>query len=194
MIYGKDADRDQVPKPAIRPYPRQYATELVIRDGTRLQIRPIRPEDEGALAQFHATLSGASVFKRYFSLLPLEARIRHERLLRRCCIDYDRQMALLAERSSEGQIVGVGRLIKSPCRKEAELAAIVSEAWQRQGIGRALVRGLMQFARDEKLQNVKAFVLADNGAMQKLLKDEGFVFQDCGASDVWEAQISLDPH
>ena len=79
-------------------------------------IRPIRPEDEPLMVRFHATLSERSVYLRYFHLMKLEQRIAHERLTRMCFIDYDREMALVAERcdpaTGEREILGVGRLTK----------------------------------------------------------------------------------
>ena len=178
--------------PLRRPYPGQYAAEMLLNDGTRLQIRPIRPEDESVLARFHATLSEASVYKRYFLLLPFEFRTRHERLMRLCCIDYDRHMALIAERSSQREIVGVGRLIQSAWRNEAEIAVIVCDAFQHKGIGRALVRRLIQFACDKKIQLLTASVLVENVAMRKLLEGEGFTSENDSVSEVWEGQLPLN--
>ena len=195
VLHPSGTDFDQIPKPAIRPYPSKYADRMVLKDGTALNIRPIRPEDEPQLVRFHATLSEQSVYSRYFYLMNLQGRVRHERLTRMCFIDYDRQMALVAERPSEdgspGEIVGVGRLIKSPLQNQAEVAAIVSDAFHRKGIGRALVHRLIEFAKDEKLGSLTASVLAENPAMQKLLEGEGFVFRGGAARDILEGELRL---
>jgi acetyltransferase len=125
----------------------------------------------------------------------LESRIRHERLARTCFIDYDRQMAFVAERLNEdgspGEISGVGRIIKSPLRDEAELAAVVSDSFQRKGIGRALVDRLILFARDEELGLLRASVLGDNPAMRKLLESEGFHFHEGDAPEILEGELRL---
>ena len=164
-----------LPKSAIRPYPKQYSSQVTLKDGTTLMIRPIRPEDEPRLVQFHAALSEESVFKRYFAPLPLEIRTRHERLTRLCFIDYDRQLALIAQRTTL-EIIGVGRLIKSPSRNEAEVAAIVTDEFQRKGVGHSLMSGLIRFARDEKLSTLRATTLIENIGMQNLLESHGFTF------------------
>ncbi|HSU29702.1 MAG TPA: bifunctional acetate--CoA ligase family protein/GNAT family N-acetyltransferase [Bryobacteraceae bacterium] len=190
-----DEKLGEVPKAAIRPYPSKYSAETTLNDGTRLTIRPIRPEDEPSLVRFHGTLSAESVFRRYFTLLPIESRIRHERLSRLCFIDYDRQIALIAERRNEdnstGEIIGVARLVKSVSGREAEVAAVVSDAFQRRGVGHRLVRLLIEFARDEGLAGLKAFVLTENWAMQKLLETEGFSFRDGGDLSSSEGEMYL---
>ena len=87
----------------IRPYPAQYARMWLLKDGTGILIRPIRPEDEPLMVRFHATLSQRSVYLRYFNLIKLDHRASHERLTRICFIDYDQEMVLVAERRSPAQ-------------------------------------------------------------------------------------------
>lgn len=182
VLYAPDKDPAEIPKPAIRPYPLKYAGQAVLKDGTVLHIRPIRPEDEPEFVRFHATLSDESVYRRYFFLMNLESRTRHERLTRMCFLDYDRQMAFVAEspkRTGEpGEIVGVGRLIKSPAKGEAEVAVLVSDAFQKRGIGTILVQRLIDFAKDEKLQLLTASFLAENRPIERLFGSLGFTFSD----------------
>ena len=104
-------------------------------------VRPIRPEDEPLMIRFHEQLSERSVFLRYFQDLNLSQRTAHERLTRICFIDYDRDMALVAVRTSKGEpeIVGVGRLCKDHGTASAELAAVVRDDLQGQGLGTELV-------------------------------------------------------
>ena len=133
-------------------------------------MRPIRPEDEPLLVKFHETLSEESVYYRYFSQLKLDQRIAHERLTRICFNDYDREIALVAERkdsnSGESEILGVGRLSKARGLNEAEFALLISDRWQRQGLGTELLKRLVQIGRDEKLERISANILAENHAMQ----------------------------
>lgn len=164
----------QIVRPAIRPYPAHYSNESVLKDGSRVEIRPIRPDDEPLMAAFHQTLSERSVFMRYFSFLKLDVRAAHERLARLCFVDYDRQIAFVAETAEPRAIVGVGRLIKTPNTGEAEIAFVVSDAMQRHGLGAALLKVVIQAARDESLSAVRATFLAENAAMRKLLEREGF--------------------
>jgi acetyltransferase len=180
VVYDKETRAEDIVRPAIRPYPSKYVGNAVLDDGTVLNIRPIRPEDEPELVRFHTMLSEQSVYRRYFSLMNLESRIRHERLTRMCFIDYDRQMALVAELPVvDGQpaaIVAVGRLIKNVPQTEAELAVLVSDSFQRRGIGTTLVRNLIEFATDERLHLLTAIILVENQAMQSLLERHGFLF------------------
>src|SRR4030095_12486133 len=110
------------------------------RDSTDVTIRPIRPEDEPAMVRFHETLSERTVYLRYFHLMNLEPRTQHERLTRICFIDYDREMALVAERrnpqTGESEILGVARLMKLHGANEAEVAVVISDKWQGRGVGK----------------------------------------------------------
>ena len=89
---------EKLPNAAIRPYPIHLVEEWKTKDGKPVTIRPIRPEDEPAMIEFHEKLSERSVYLRYFQPLKLTQRTAHERLTRTCFIDYDREMALVAER------------------------------------------------------------------------------------------------
>jgi acetyltransferase len=195
VVYGKNTDRSELPRLAIRPYPSRYETPLALGDGTEIKIRPIRPEDEPLLVNFHNTLSERSVYLRYFHWMKLEQRTEHERLTRMCFIDYDRQMAFVAERndpiSGDRQIVAVGRLVKSHIADEAELAVIVSDGFQRRGIGTGIVRQLVEFARAEKLQRITASMLFENRAMQKVFEHLGFRIQQGADSESIEAELVL---
>ena len=195
VVYGKDTDRSELPKLAIRPYPTRYEKQIALEDGSRITVRPIRPEDEPLLVNFHHTLSERTVYMRYFHWMKLEQRTAHERLTRMCFIDYDRQMAFVAERddstSGERQIVAVGRLVKSHTAEEAELAVIVSDGFQRRGIGTEVVRQLVDFARAEKLGRITATVLFENRPMQKVFERLGFRMKQTGDSESLEAELVL---
>jgi acetyltransferase len=195
MLHQKNAELAPLPRPALRPYPSKYVRMHLLKDGTQLRIRPIRPEDEPELVRFHATLSEHSVYLRYFSVPSLESRTRHERLTRICFIDYDRDLVLVAELMDENvagrEIVGVGRLGKLHLRKGAEVAAVVSDEFQRRGVGRALIRGLIEFARDENVEVLRALVLAENKAMRHLLESEGFLFVEGGDLQTLTGELPL---
>jgi len=178
VLHGPNVTLDQLPKPAIRPYPSQYVSSWTMQDGTQVNIRPIRPEDEPLFVKFHETLSDRSVYLRYFSSLSLIRRVAHERLLRICFGDYDREMVLVAEytdaATGERRIMGVGRMNKLHTRNEAEVAALVSDPYQRRGLGYELLRRVVQVARDEKIALVSAEMLPDNVAMRAVFKHLGF--------------------
>jgi acetyltransferase len=169
---------DRLPRSAIRPYPARYVSPWLAKNGMQVLIRPIRPEDEPAMARFHETLSDRSVYLRFFHLDKLSSRVAHARLLRKCFIDYDREMALVAERSTPGgaqhEIMAVGRLTRTPGTGEAEVAVLVADPFQHCGLGSELLRRLIQVGRDEKLERITATMLPENMAMRALLARAGF--------------------
>src|ERR1700692_1848173 len=112
VLHAPSVNIEQLPKPAVRPYPLQYVSSWRMKDGNKVTIRPIRPEDEPLMVKFHETLSDRSVYLRYFGTLSLKRRVAHERLIRICFGDYDRELALVAEIKgpSGPEIIGVGRI------------------------------------------------------------------------------------
>ena len=179
VLFGKDMTEDRLPKPAIRPYPVQYVWDWAMKDGTTVTIRPIRPEDEPLMVKFHETLSDRSVYLRYFGSLSLKMRIAHERLIRICFGDYDRELALVAEvKGPDGpQIVGVGRLNRAAASDEAEVAVLVTDAYQNRGLGAELLRRAVRVAREEGIRALTSEMMADNLAMQVISKALGFRLQ-----------------
>ena len=177
-LHDPSLPSDQLPKPAIRPYPLQYVSQFTMRNGAEVTLRPIRPEDEPLMGKFHETLSDRSVYMRYFSSLSLSSRVAHERLLRICFVDYDRVMVLVVDHkdkvTGQHRILGVGRLIKLHTKNEAEIAILVSDQCQKQGLGIELLRRTVQIARDEKLTSVSAEMLRDNFTVQRIFKKVGF--------------------
>src|SRR5208282_2907524 len=184
----------QLPKPDIRPYPSQYVSPWTMQDGTQVTIRPIRPEDEPLIAKFHETLSDRSVYLRYFCTMSLNRRVAHERLLRICFGDYDREIALVAENTDPGtgerRIMAVGRINKHHARNKAEGAVLVSDQYQKLGLGNELMRRVIEIARDEKLSRVSLETLPDNIAMKAIGKRLGFRIR--ASDDLTSVQAFLD--
>jgi acetyltransferase len=178
ILHDAKTKEDQLPKLAIRSYPTQYVCPWKMKNGTAVTIRPIRPEDEPLLVNFHQTLSEESVYHRYFSQIKLDQRIAHERLVRICFNDYDREIALVAEHknvvSGKHEIIGVGRLSKARGLNEGEFALIVGDPWQKHGLGTELLKRLVQIGKDEKLKRITAIIMADNVGMQHVSKKVGF--------------------
>jgi acetyltransferase len=140
-----------------------------MKDGTEVVIRPIRPEDEPLMVQFHGTLSDSSVYLRFFHMEKLDSRVAHDRLVRKCFIDYDREMALVVDRTDPRtglhELLGVGRLTRRRSPEDAELGVLVSDRWQRTGLGTELLRRLIEMARAEKVQHIVAHILGENVSM-----------------------------
>ena len=178
VLHDPKTPESQLPHPAIRPYPNQYASQWKMKNKAPVLIRPIKPEDEPLMVKFHETLSEESVYNRYFSALKLSQRIAHERLTRICFNDYDREIALVAElkvpKGEPKKILGVGRLSKQHALADAEFAVLVSDESQRQGLGTELLRRLIEIGRDEKLARLSGVVLGENHAMQHVCRKVGF--------------------
>ncbi len=178
VLFPADVQDAQLPRPAIRPYPSQYISRWQMKDSSEVTIRPIRPEDEPLMVDFHLTLSDASVYLRYFQVQKLDSRIAHTNLIRRCCVDYDREIALVVDRvnpqSGAHEILGVGRLTRPLGREEAELGVLVTDRHQGSGLGRELVARLIQIARAEKIHTIVAHILPENVAMLALARRFGF--------------------
>jgi len=178
ILHDAKTTEDQLPRLAIRPYPTRYVTKWKMKDGTAVVIRPIQPEDEPLLVKFHETLSEESVYHRYFTQLKLDQRIAHERLTRICFNDYDREIALVAERkdpkTKQPEILGVGRLSKEHGLNEGEFALLVNDHWQKKGLGAELLKRLVAIGKAEKLTRLSAEIMADNHAMQHISKQVGF--------------------
>jgi acetyltransferase len=153
-------------------------SQFAMKNGTEITLRLIRPDDESLMTKFHQTLSDHSVYMRYFCSLSLRSRVSHERLVKVCHVDRDREMAIVADHkdkaTGEHQILGVGRLIKLREQHEAEVAILVADQHQKQGLGTELLRRAVQIARKEKLSKVSAKMLRDNFAVQSIFKKLGF--------------------
>ena len=188
------ADR---PLPAIRPYPTKYIQNWESIKGDQLNIRPIRPEDEPLMVQFHQTLSEESVYLRYAHMLKLNKRIAHERLTRICFIDYDREMILVAERknlqNSEHEILAVARLSKLHGTNEAEFALIVSDRYQHQGLGTELLTRLLEIGKEEQLDAIVGYILSSNYKMQSICRKLGFKLQPKSEEGMLKAIFLPDP-
>ena len=189
ILHDLKMSEEQLPQAAIRPYPTQYIFDSKLRDGSMITIRPIRPEDEPDLVRFHEQLSDLTVYYRYMHQITLTQRIAHERLARICFIDYDREMALVVEkknpkskqskiRSGEKEIIAVGRLSKIHGTNDAEFAIVISDKYQRQGLGTELMKKLIDIGKLEKIDRIVAELLPDNAGMTRVMDKVGFRFRN----------------
>ena len=184
-----------LPRLAIRPYPQQYVTTWQLKDGTPLTLRPIRPEDEPLMVNFHGTLSEDTVRLRYFGFPKLEQRVAHERLTRICFNDYDREIALIAVRKNPetkaDEIVGIARLIKMPGIDEAEFAIVISDQVHGQGLGTQFLKLLVDVGRKEGIGHITSLILPDNYVMQRVSRKVGFEVNYDRYNDAMRADITL---
>jgi acetyltransferase len=196
VLHDPQTEEEDLPRTAIRPYPAQYVSDEEALDGAQVRVRPIRPEDEPLMVQFHASLSEQSVYMRYFHMMKLDQRTAHERLTRICFIDYDREMALVAERTDpktgECEIMGVSRLSRhGAVSGEAEFSVLVSDRFQRRGLGTLLVGRLLEVGRAEGLRRITAEILLDNHPMQRITERLGFRLRRDMEDMVVKAELDL---
>lgn len=195
VLHEPEMREEELPKLAIRPYPVQYIYPWTLSDGTPVILRPIHPEDEPLMVKLHETLSERTVYFRWLHVMGLSQRTAHERLVGICFIDYDREMAFVAEyqhpQSKQNEIIGVGRLIKLRGSDEAEFALLISDRFQGKGLGTELARRLIQFGRDEKIRCLVADILAENLAMQSICKKLGFRLWYSPDDQVMKAKLDI---
>jgi acetyltransferase len=196
VLHKPETREQELPKLAIRPYPLQYVHPWTLSDGTPVMLRPIRPEDEPLMVKFHQTLSDDSVYFRWLHMIGLSQRVAHERLIGICFLDYDREIALVAEQTNpqtaEQEILGVGRLIKAHHENSAEFAMLITDQFQHKGLGTELLRRLIQIGRDEHLQRLTGDILAENLGMQKVCKQLGFHLQYSPEDQLMKAALELE--
>jgi acetyltransferase len=171
----RDAD---LPRPAIRPYPIQYVSIWQANDGTPFTVRPIRPDDEPLMVDFHHQLSETSIYMRFFSALKLDVRVTHERLMTKCFIDYDREMALVAEYTDDKgrHLAGIARMVRNHSGNGAEVAFLVADKFQNRGLGTYLLERTMYVARKEGVGSLEAATLSENFNMKDMFVKAGFRF------------------
>jgi acetyltransferase len=161
------------PHLVITPYPTRYVTTWRMRDGTDVLLRPIRPEDEPLEHEMLSRLSPETLRVRFFSVIK---DIGHEMLVRFCNIDYDRQMAIVAETKEGGErrIIGIARIIADSDMRSAEFAVLVSDECQGKGLGYNLVDLLIGIAQDKGLERIYGEVLTENEKMLLMCRKLGF--------------------
>jgi acetyltransferase len=196
VLHDPSTDVKDLPRLAIRPYPRKYVSTWTCPDGQVLRLRPIRPEDEPLVIEFHASLSDETVFSRYLRHLGFDERTAHERLIRICFVDYDREMALVAEcdhpETDLPHIIGIGRLSRLFGTDDAEFAVLVTDARQGKGVGTELLRRLVEVARAEGVANLGADMRVDNVGMRRAAEKVGFAIHATATEDVVRAEMRLD--
>lgn len=157
----------------ISPYPKKYEILWLLKNGQEVLLRPIKPEDEPMWIEWFQSLSEESIRYRFFQMLkdtPHEVRVRY------CNVDYDREVALVAEMVENGKrkILGVSRLSIEPDGKHGEMAFIVSDYWQGLGLGTKIVDYTLDIAKEKGVENVYAIMLQDNYRALSLTKKMGF--------------------
>jgi len=157
----------------ISPYPKRYETLWRLRDGRPVLLRPIKPEDEPLWLEMFKNFSEESIRYRFFHIIKDTS---HEMRVSYCNIDYDREMAIVAELTEDGErkILGVVRLNVEPDRRSGEIAFIVADPWQGLGLGSKMVDYMIEICKDIGLEQVYGLMLKDNYRAIELMKKMGF--------------------
>jgi len=194
VLHDPSMREEDLPTSAIRPYPMRYVAPFKIQTGEEVTIRPIRPEDEPLMVSFNQTISPHSIYLRYFHPVSPTQLVSHEQLAALCFVDYDREMALVAEKKDEKgtrQIIGMGQLTKLQGTAEGEFALLINDEYQRTGLGTELLSRLLDIGRDERLEKVVAEILPENEGMRRVCSKLGFSFSKVPDSNTIYAEINL---
>ncbi len=155
----------------IAPYPSKYTSDWNAKNGELLHLRAIKPEDEERFNELFKSLSPQTMHFRFFEIIK---ELSHETLTRYCNLDYDREIAVVAEIPDSRQIIAAARLIVDANGKCGEYAALVGDEWQGFGVGNKLMDYLIGIAKDKDLQKIYGYVIADNIKMINLCNRLGF--------------------
>lgn len=152
-------------------------------------LRPIRPEDEPLEREMFTTFSERTQRFRFFQLI---GDITHDMLIRYTQIDYDREIAIIAEHTDSEEkkrMLGVVRLISDPYNETAEFAIVVGDPWHGQGLGSIFADMILDIARERGITKITAHVLKDNFIMKHIFEKRGFTIK--GDEDMWYAELDL---
>ncbi|MCX6667650.1 MAG: bifunctional acetate--CoA ligase family protein/GNAT family N-acetyltransferase [Euryarchaeota archaeon] len=173
----------------IMPYPTKYVKTVKLKDGTEVLFRPIKPEDELLWLDMFQTFSQETVRFRFFRILK---DTPHEMRTRYCNIDYDREIAIVAEvkEKDKRRFLGVTRVILKPgSTDEAEYALVVTDKWQRLGLGSEFIDYIIEIAKDKKVKKLYGVVLKDNVPMLTLCREKNFKITE---GDPGEYEVEYD--
>ena len=175
--YLEENNPSQYPHLVITPYPTRYVTSWRLRGGTEVTLRPIKPEDEPLGYELLMNLSPQTFKERFFQNT---MKITHEMLIRLCNIDYDREVALVAEvrEETKRRFVGIGTLFIDPDFGNGEFSIVVSDDCQGKGLGYKLIDTLIGIAQEKGLEKFYGIVLTDNRKMINLCRKLGFTVEN----------------
>ena len=155
---------------AVRPYPTQWQRELTLRNGRKIRVRPIRPEDEPTILEFLQHVTADDLRLRFFG--PMKV-FSHTFIARLTQLDYARAMAFVAF-DDAGELVGVVRIHSDSVYESGEYAILLRSDRKGQGLGWVLMQLLIDYARAEGLQRISGQVLRENAVMLQMCRELGF--------------------
>ena len=168
-------------------YPAGLIGDREVMSGVTVHLRPIRPDDAPRLSEFHEHLSSRSAYLRYFYLHPRLSPGETERLSH---VDYVDRLALIAEVGD--RLVAVGRYDRIPGLSEAEVAFVVADALQHQGIGSLLLHRLAEAALANGITCFLAQTLVDNQSMIDVFMHSGYPVTSSSAHGTVSFRLPID--
>ena len=187
---GCDDRTDPYRHLAIRPYPEEYVRHHKLKDGTPVTLRPVKPEDENLWHELIASASAQSIHYRFRAFF---RKSTHEMAVQYCVIDYEREIAMVAEAIVDGhpRLIGVAHLLADANHETAEFAVIVSDAWQGRGLGGKLLDHCTELAQRWGLAQIVAETHPRNRAMAATFRSRGFLANACYEDEVVYFERSL---
>ncbi len=176
---------------AISPYPgRKYSKDVILKDGRSALLRPIMPEDEPLLVKMLENASSQSLYLRFFGHVP---KVTHKWLTRFTHIDYDREIAIVAQIKNEdgtSELMGVVRIIEDAWGESAEYAILVADKYQGLSLGNLLTDYILEIARERGIKKIVASVLPTNSGMIHMFEKRGFSI-DRSSLEAYEVSLNL---
>ncbi|MCG8531944.1 MAG: GNAT family N-acetyltransferase, partial [Desulfovibrionales bacterium] len=177
---------------AIRPYPAELEQSVTLPDGDSVVLRPIRPEDEAAHWDF---LEHVSPQDRRFRFFGNVGQLPRSEMVKLTQIDYDREMAFIAQFQQDKQppvTVGSARAVIAPDNSTAEFAVVVRSDWKRKGLGKLLMRTLVNYLQSRRTAQITGEALGDNKSMVELARSLGFVVSKDFSDDTYHFTMNLE--
>ncbi len=156
---------------AVRPYPSQWQRHLEVKDGWRVFVRPIRPEDEPLIHELLRHVTSQDLRLRFFA--PMK-EFTHEFIARLTQLDYARAMAFVALDEVTNEMVGVVRIHSDSIYESGEYAILLRSDLKGRGLGWALMQLIIEYARSEGLKMISGDVLQENTTMLEMCRSLGF--------------------
>ncbi len=175
---------------AIRPYPKDLEEVIELNDGSKVLVRPIRPEDEPNHHIFVSRLTPEDIRFRFFGLV---GELPHSEMARLTQIDYDREMAFIAVPvdNAANETWGVVRTMSDPDNERAEFAVVVRSDLKGTGLGRKLMLKMIRYCRARGTGQIIGQVLTDNTRMLKFVESLGFKRLRLVEGDIVEVMLDL---